>query len=401
MRRRLPLQSWQASPSWERRCAFCSDRCRNLERAGNNRRRRRPDHDASRTGDPAATPIARCHRIRPARAQRHAVETVGSSRRCRSGPVDGVAIATQRASTVLWDRASGEPVGPGIGWQDFRTVGLCLSLRRRGVRLAPNQSATKLAYLLDTVASRDNPDLCFGTIDSWLVWRLSRGRSHVTDATNAGVTGLVLEDARDWDDRLLDVLRIPQRRCRPSSIPRVTAATRWRSRAHRRSWRSSAINRHRSSVRAASRPAPRKRPSAPGRCSTAASGPPGPLLATRGEAGTFPIVAWRAHNQSTWGIEGIALTAGSCVDWLRDGLELIDAVEETDALASSVRDSGGVTFVPALGGIGTPLWDFGARGALIGLDDLDETGRGRGARGARRNRASWCRPCRGRSNADC
>ena len=133
-----------------------------------------------------------------------------------AGDVAAVGIASQRASTVVWDRATGEPVGPGIGWQDLRTVGMCLQLREQGVRLAPNASATKLAVLLDLADPDRSRDLCFGTVDSWLAWTLSAGALHVTDATNAGVTGLLAGDGSGWDDAVLDALRVPA-----SALPRI------------------------------------------------------------------------------------------------------------------------------------------------------------------------------------
>ena len=125
------------------------------------------------------------------------------------GPVDGVGITNQRASTIVWDRATGEPVGPGIGWQDLRTVGTCLVLREQGLRVAPNASATKLAFLLDTADPDRTRDLCFGTVDTWIAWTLSAGRSHVTDLSNAAVTGLVQGDGSGWSDKTLELLNIP------------------------------------------------------------------------------------------------------------------------------------------------------------------------------------------------
>ncbi|MBV9666124.1 MAG: glycerol kinase, partial [Actinobacteria bacterium] len=95
------------------------------------------------------------------------------------GPVDAVGIANQRASTIVWDRSTGEPVGPGIGWQDLRTVGMCLMLQASGIRLAPNASATKLAFLLDMADPKRERDLCFGTVDTWVAWTLSGGALHV------------------------------------------------------------------------------------------------------------------------------------------------------------------------------------------------------------------------------
>src|SRR5690348_3387819 len=117
------------------------------------------------------------------------------------GPVAAVGITNQRASTVLWDRRSGEPVGPGVGWQDLRTVGMCLALQGQGLHLAPNASATKLAFLLD-LADPDRSrsaagELAFGTVDTWLAWTLSQGSVHVTDPGNAAVTGLLAADGSD------------------------------------------------------------------------------------------------------------------------------------------------------------------------------------------------------------
>jgi glycerol kinase len=130
------------------------------------------------------------------------------------GPVAAVGITNQRASTILWDRAGGAPLGPGVGWQDLRTVGMCMALQAQGLRLAPNASATKLAFLLD-MADPDRSraaagELAFGTVDTWLAWTLSEGSAHVTDPGNAAVTGLLSPDGADWDDRVLEQLRIPR-----------------------------------------------------------------------------------------------------------------------------------------------------------------------------------------------
>ncbi len=126
------------------------------------------------------------------------------------GPVDAIGIANQRASTIVWDANTGEPVGPGVGWQDLRTAGMCLVLAAEGTRFAPNQSATKLAFLLDMAdPERTRDDLRFGTVDTWIAWVLSNGSLHVTDQSNVGVTGLVRGDGDGWDDHVLDVLRVP------------------------------------------------------------------------------------------------------------------------------------------------------------------------------------------------
>ena len=128
------------------------------------------------------------------------------------GGVEAVGITNQRASTILWDAADGRSLGPGLGWQDLRTAGDCLALQADGLRLAPNQSATKLAHLLGQPAAAGVPPerLRFGTVDTWLVWHLTGGARHVTDLSNAAVTGLVLPDGSGWDDVVLERLAIPR-----------------------------------------------------------------------------------------------------------------------------------------------------------------------------------------------
>lgn len=283
------------------------------------------------------------------------------------GPVDGVGIACQRASTVLFDAKSGEVLGPGLGWQDQRTAGQCLALRREDLRLSPNQSATKLNWLLTNLADGGAHELRFATIDTWIAWRLSEGGCFATDATNAAVTGLVNADATAWDETVCARLGIEL-----EMLPEIVDS-------------SGVIG-----VASALDGAPPisalvgdQQASLVGQgCLAAGSakatfGTGGmldccldsqPGFRTRGEAGTFPIVTRRIDGTNSYGIEGILLSAGTCVEWLRDSLGLVDSVQETDELAASVRDAGGVYFVPAFGGMGTPLWDFGARGTLVGLD---------------------------------
>jgi len=136
------------------------------------------------------------------------------------GPVDAVGIANQRASTVVWDRATGEPVGPGVGWQDLRTAGVCLMLQEQGLRLAPNVSATKAQFLFDLADPDRTGDLCFGTVDSWIAWTISAGSAHVTDHTNAALTGLRTADGTGWHRGVLEALRIPE-----SALPVVVESS--------------------------------------------------------------------------------------------------------------------------------------------------------------------------------
>lgn len=283
------------------------------------------------------------------------------------GPVDSVGISTQRGSTVVWDPATGMPVGPGLGWQDLRTIGECINARaEHGLVLAPNQSATKAAWLLAQHADHRG-ELCFGTIDSWLVWNLTGGEHHVTDHTNAAITGLVEVDGVRWSGSIVGALGLDR-----LTLPRLVDS---------------------SGVVGPASVLPGAPPIAgitgdqqaslvgqgcvvPGRAKctfgtggmldmVTSSGPP--RTAGRLEHGTFPIVAWSRHGSLVWGVESIMLTAGTCIDWLVDDLGLLRSAAESDGVAASVPDTDGVVFVPALIGLGTPRWDYGARGTLLGL----------------------------------
>ncbi|HEX2701455.1 MAG TPA: FGGY family carbohydrate kinase [Acidimicrobiales bacterium] len=283
------------------------------------------------------------------------------------GAVRAVGIANQRASTIVWDRGTGEPVGAGIGWQDIRTAAMCLMLQARGVRLAPNASATKLAVLLDIADPGRTRDLCFGTVDTWLAWTLSGGALHVTDAGNAGVTGLVLADGSDWDEAVLDVLNIP-----PSVLPRIVDSSGILGPALALDCAPPlagiAGDQQASLIgQGCTRPGLAKATFGTGGMLDLCVGPQRPSFAVRGDAGCFPIIAWRRCGTQAWGIEAVMLSAGTAVDWLRDDLGILASVEESDPVAASVPNSGDVWFVPALVGLGTPHWDFGARGTLVGL----------------------------------
>jgi glycerol kinase len=281
--------------------------------------------------------------------------------------VDAVGISTQRASAVVWERATGEPVGPGIGWQDLRTVGYCLALQSQGIRLAPNQSATKLAVLLDIADPDRSRDLCAGTVDSWVAWTLSRGGVHVSDRTNLAVTGLLDGNAADWDDAVLEVLRIPRRvlPCPVDSVGELGEAT---ALPGAPPITGLAGDQQASLVgQGCVRAGLAKATFGTGAMLDLCVGDKRPVFPRRGPGGTFPIVAWSRAGLITWGIEAIMMSAGTCVEWLRDDLRILSSVAESDEIAASVSDSGGVWFVPALLGLGTPIWDYGARGTLLGL----------------------------------
>jgi glycerol kinase len=307
-----------------------------------------------------------------------AVQNLANAALRAGGPVDAVGITNQRASSILWERATGKPLAPGIGWQDLRTVMTCLELQGQGIRLAPNASATKLMALLDAVdPDRERAsagELCFGTVDTWVAWILSGGAGsghdalHVTDATNAAVTGLVDPATIAWDEPLLDRLRIPA-----AVLPRIVDSSGELGRCHALpdapplcgiagDQQASLIG------QGCTRPGLAKATFGTGgmmdQCTSAGQAP---RQAGQGAHGTFPIVAFRLHGISTWGVEAVMLSAGTCVEWLRDDLGIIATAAESSDVAAQCATTGDVWFVPALLGLGTPVWDFGARGTLVGL----------------------------------
>ncbi len=288
------------------------------------------------------------------------------------GPVAAVGITNQRASTIVWDRASGEPVGPGLGWQDLRTVGDCLVLQGEGVALAPNESATKARHLLDAADPDRSRDLVVGTVDTWVAWHLSGGALHVTDPSNAATTGLLEPEATGWSDKVLDTLRIP-RAAMPalvdtsglvgeaSALAEVAGGTAPPIAALVGDQQGSLAG------QGCVRPGMTKVTFGTGGMLDVCLGPTRPPSLRRAEGGSFPIVAWRRDGAVTWGCEGIILAAGTNVEWLRDDLGIIETADESEALAASCADAGGVVYVPAPLGLGTPRWDYGARGTLLGI----------------------------------
>src|SRR5262245_43178877 len=216
-------------------------------------------------------------------------------------PVVAVGVSNQRASTVVWERATGEPVGPGLGWQDLRTVGACLVWQAEGLRFAPNESATKLAYLLDEADPGRSRDLCFGTVDTWIAWHLSGGRLPVTDVSNAAVTGLVKGDASGCDPAVLEALRVPASlmhalvdtcsiigpaRALPGEPPLAALAG---------DQQASLVG------QGCVQPGMAKVTFGTGGMLDMCIGPDRPAFDRQGKHGTFPIVAWRRDRELVWG----------------------------------------------------------------------------------------------------
>jgi glycerol kinase len=313
------------------------------------------------------------------RSQRAVAGEALSRAALSASDVAAVGIANQRETTLVWERRTGHPIAPAIVWQDRRTASQCDALRhagheptfvrKTGLVLDAYFSGTKLAWILDNVegarARAERGELAFGTVESWLVWQLSGGRTHVTDVTNASRTLLFDIHALDWDEELLGILDIPRR-----ILPQVVA--------------SSAIV-----ATTASEGFPRGLPVAglAGDQQAALFGQachrPGMAKNTYGtgcfllmNTGASPAasrnrllstVAWRLGEHAAYALEGSVFVAGAAIQWLRDGLGLIARAPEIDALAASVPDSAGVHFVPALSGLGAPYWDPRARGTIVGL----------------------------------
>ena len=302
-------------------------------------------------------------------------------RSARATPRDvaAVGITNQRETTVLWDRRTGEPVAPAIVWQDRRTAAACEQLRaaghepevsaRTGLVLDPYFSGTKLAWLLDHVpgarARAERGELAFGTVDSWLLFKLSAHRRHVTDVTNASRTLLLNLQTCDWDDRLLELLRVP-RACLPEIVDTCLDGH-------------SAIAIELDGIKL---PVTGIAGDQQAALFGQACFEPGMAKNTYG-TGCFALmntgkephasrhrllttVAWR-RGTCRYALEGGVFMGGATVQWLRDGLGIIRHSYEIEALAGSVADTGDVYLVPAFAGLGAPQWDSAARGTIVGL----------------------------------
>ncbi|MFG6464392.1 glycerol kinase GlpK [Roseateles sp. DXS20W] len=286
-----------------------------------------------------------------------------------------IGITNQRETVVLWDRRTGQPLHKALVWQDRRTAEFCEDLKRQGLEpriraltglvLDPYFSATKLRWLLDHVdgarARAERGELAFGTVDSWLLWKLTDGQVHATDASNASRTLLFDIHRGDWSDELLGIFGIPRAllpEVRPSAGAFGTAAEFGAPIAGIAGDQQAALF-----GQAALAPGQAKNTYGTG-CfllmhtgAQARSSAHGLITTRAAQVGAVPQFA----------LEGSVFVGGAVVQWLRDGLGLIRSSAEVQALAESVPDSGGVTLVPAFAGLGAPHWRADARGALVGL----------------------------------
>jgi glycerol kinase len=296
--------------------------------------------------------------------------------------VAAIGITNQRETTVLWDRSTGLPVAPAIVWQDRRTSDACARLRaegheqevarRTGLLLDPYFSATKLAWLLDSdpqLRSRaERGELAFGTIDSWLVWKLTSGLCHVTDATNASRTLLLDVSSGAWDDRMLELLRIPRAvlpKIVPSSLANDPANDPIYARIEGRDVRIGGIAGDQQAAlfgQTCFKPGMAKNTYGTG-CFLLMNTGTAPLVSRHR---LLTTIAWQLAER-TYALEGAVFVGGAVVQWLRDGLGLIERSADIEALAAQVASVEGVYLVPAFTGLGSPHWDAYARGTIVGI----------------------------------
>ena len=293
--------------------------------------------------------------------------------------ISGIGITNQRETTVVWDRSTGVPIYNAIVWQCRRTADMCENLitngydvkirEKTGLLLDPYFSASKIAWILDNVdgarEKADKGELCFGTIDSWLIWNLTGGKVHATDFSNASRTMLFNINTLSWDDELLKIFNIPR-----SMLPEVHPS-------------SYIFGYTEKSILGAEIPiggvAGDQQAALFGQCcfdpgdlkNTYGTG--GFLLMNIGDKPTFTssglitTVAWGLDGKVTYALEGSVFVCGAAIQWLRDGLKVIESASDSEYYAKKVPDSGGVLIVPAFQGLGAPYWDPYARGIIIGI----------------------------------
>jgi glycerol kinase len=293
--------------------------------------------------------------------------------------IAAIGITNQRETTLVWDRETGDPVYNAIVWQDRRTAGECDMLRQQGLAekiraktglvIDAYFSATKLKWILDQIPGMrkkaEQGRLCFGTVDSWLVWKFTRGKVHVTDVSNASRTMLFNIHSLEWDHELLDLFGIPS-----SMLPEVRGSS--------EVYCETATTLFASKIPIAGIAGDQQAALFGQQCTQ-----PGMvkntygtgcfMMMNTGEKAVFSsnnlltTVAWKINGKTSYALEGSVFIAGAAIQWLRDGLGIIRESSQVEELACEVSDNGGVFFVPALTGLGAPWWDPYARGTIVGI----------------------------------
>lgn len=293
-------------------------------------------------------------------------------------PIAALGITNQRETTVIWDKSSGKPIYNAIVWQDRRTAAYCDQLKeagheqsitaKTGLLIDAYFSATKIRWILDHVPGAqekaEQGKLAFGTIDSWLVWNLTNGKSHITDVTNASRTMLFNIHNLKWDEELLQLFNIPM-----AILPDVHSSSEHFGETKLEDGTRIPIT----GIAGDQQAALFGQMCIDNEMAKCTYGT-GCFLVMN--TGTTPIastnkllttIAWQIGNEVTYALEGSVFIGGAVIQWLRDGLELFDHAPDSEFQAASVADNGGVVFVPALTGLGAPYWDSSARGSIFGL----------------------------------
>jgi glycerol kinase len=294
--------------------------------------------------------------------------------------IAALGLTNQRETAIVWDRATGTPIHRAIVWQCRRTAAACDALRARGVEPLVRErtglvldayfSGTKIGWLLDHVPGArrraERGELAFGTVDAWLLWKLTGGRVHATDVTNAARTLCLDLRAVDWDAEMLGLLGVPR-----EMLPAVVDSAGPIAETGDAGWLPAGVpitgvaGDQQAALfgQACYEVGSAKNTYGTG-CFVLLNTGPTPVASGHG---LLTTIAWRIGGRTTYALEGSVFIAGAAVQWLRDGLGLIRQAAETQALAESVADTGGVYFVPAFVGLGAPYWDPYARGVLVGL----------------------------------
>jgi glycerol kinase len=312
-------------------------------------------------------------------SQKEALQNVLKAQTISTHEIMGIGITNQRETTIVWNKETGKPIYNAIVWQDRRTSEFCAELKSKGYEplvnsktgllLDPYFSGTKINWILENIAGARQKakegKLLFGTVDTWLIWNLSGGKKHITDPSNASRTMLFDIHKNCWDAELLALLDIPE-----NMLPQIVESASNEAEAQLEGWE---------------RPIPIY--AIAGDQQAALFGQlcfsPGDVKNTYGtgcfcmmHTGKTPVIsnnkmlttiAWQMNGEVEYALEGSVFIGGALIQWLRDGIELIKNASDIEALATSVNDNGGVTFIPALTGLGAPYWDANATGGIMGL----------------------------------
>ncbi len=313
------------------------------------------------------------------RSQLHVARQVIKKCEVRPGDIAGIGITNQRETTIVWNRLTGEPISNAIVWQDRRTAGICEKLKKAklenyvrkntGLVIDAYFSGTKIQWLLDNVPGArqlaKKGELAFGTVDSWLVWKLTGGKVHITDYTNASRTMLYNIRKLEWDAKLMKALKIPE-----SVLPEVKNSSEIYGETDPALFGEAipigGIAGDQQAAlfgQACYEPGMAKNTYGTG-CFLLMNTGDQPITS---RSGLLTTIAWGIDGKVTYALEGSVFIAGAAIQWLRDGLKIIDDAPDSEFFAMKVEDTGGVYVVPAFAGLGAPYWDMYARGAIYGL----------------------------------